>query len=360
MSIRRPARRLRPARICALPLCFGALIAASAAQAQTPSAEDLASARALGTEGVRLAEANDCPNAVPKLEAAEKLFHAPTTLERLGECQIKLGRLVAGTESLNRVVREPLPPNAPAAFVAARQRAQTVLTPALPRIGKLRIHVDGPAPDKVTVTVDGAGVPSVLFDADRPTDPGDHEVKAVAPGYKDATTTVSLKEGATGEVALKLEPDPNAVVAVLPPGGVVAPVGPPVTPLSPATPEHASSGGGKGPAIVSLAIGGAGLIVGTVAGILALSTKSTLNGECGPSKTACPGGAQSDINSLSTKATVSTIGFGVGIVGGVVGIILLATSHGSETPQAPPSAGATALRVSPWIGLGSAGLEGSF
>jgi hypothetical protein len=307
---------------------------------------------------VRLADAGDCAGAVSKLEAAEKLFHAPTTLDRLGECQIKLGRLVAGTESLNRVVREPLPPGAPAAFVAARQRAQTALTPALPRIGRLRIHVDGPPVDKVTVTVDGAGVPSVLFDAERPTDPGDHEVKAVAPGYKDATTTVSLKDGATGEVSLKLDPDPNAIL-VVPPLGTVAPVSPPVTPLSPAIPEHASSGGGKGPAIASFVVGGVGLVVGGVFGALALSAKSKLNDECGPTKTACPTGAQSDITGLSTKATVSTVGFGVGIVGGVVGIILLATSHGSESPQAsPPSA--KGLRVSPWVGLGSLGLEGSF
>jgi hypothetical protein len=333
-----------------LPLGFGVLVAALPADAQTASAEDLASARVLGTEGVRLAESGDCAGAVPKLEAAEKLFHAPTTLERLGECQIKLGLLVAGTESLNRVVREPLPSNAPAAFVNARQRAQGALTPALPRIGKLHIHVDGVSPDKVTVTVDGANVPSVLFDADRPTDPGGHEVKAVATGYKTATTTVSLKDGGTAEVALKLEPDPNAIVAP------VAPIGPvPVMPLP--TPAPASSGGGNGLAIAMLATGGVGVVVGAIFGGLALSTKSTLNSEC-PSKTACPPSAQSDINSLSTKATVSTIGFGVGIVGAAVGVILLATSHGSEAPQRPPSA--KAPRVSPWVGLGAAGMEGSF
>jgi hypothetical protein len=334
-----------------LPLGFGVLLAALPAEAQTASAEDLASARVLGTEGVRLAESGDCAGAVPKLEAAEKLYHAPTTLERLGECQIKLGLLVAGTESLNRVVREPLPSNAPAAFVNARQRAQGVLTPALPRIGKLHIHVDGVSTDKVTVTVDGVAVPSVLFDADRPTDPGDREVKAVATGYKTVTTTVSLKDGGTAEVALKLELDPNAVV-----GAPVVPVGgAPVMPLP--TPPPASSGGGNGLAIAMLATGGVGVVVGAIFGGLALSTKSTLNGEC-PSKTACPASAQSDINGLSTKATVSTIGFGVGIVGAAVGVILLATSHGSETPQRPPSA--TGPRVSPWIGLGAAGLEGSF
>lgn len=356
MSIQRSDRWLRHTRTCALPLCFGALVAASAARAQTPSsAEDRAAARAFGTEGVRLADSGDCAGAATKLEAAEKLFHAPTTLERLGECQIKLGRLVAGTESLNRVVREPLPPNAPAVFVAARQRAQTALAPALTRIGKLRIHVEGPPPDKVSVTIDGDGVPSVLFDAERPTDPGDHEVKAVAAGYKDATTMVSLKDGASGEVSLKLEPAPNSIA--IPPGSA-APGGPDVLASPPPPSPSASSGSGRGIAIGVLVLGGAGVAVGVTFGILALSTKSSLDRECGGTKTDCPASAQSDISALSTRATLSTVGFGVGIVGAAVGIILLATSHRAEAPPTPPSAAAP--RVSPWIGVGPAGLEGSF
>ncbi|MGH7270305.1 MAG: hypothetical protein ACREJ3_07710, partial [Polyangiaceae bacterium] len=146
------------------------------AQAQTASPEDLAEARVLGTEGIRLADTGNCSAAVVKLAAAEKLFHAPTTLDRLGECQIALGQLIAGTESLNRVVREVLAPGAPGAFVAAQARAQKALAVAVPRIGRLKIHVDGAPADKVAVTVDGVSVPAALLDGDRPTDPGQHEV----------------------------------------------------------------------------------------------------------------------------------------------------------------------------------------
>src|SRR6516165_3953771 len=109
----------------ALPACIPVLIvlaSAASAAAQGSSPEDIAAARALGTEGTRLADTGDCNGAIAKLEAAEKLYHAPTTLDRLGECQIAVGRLVAGTENLNRVVREPLAANAPAVFVAAQKR----------------------------------------------------------------------------------------------------------------------------------------------------------------------------------------------------------------------------------------------
>jgi hypothetical protein len=337
-------------------LCLAAAFYASSAGAQNESAEDKASARVLGTEGIKLAESGDCASAIPKLEAAEKLYHAPTTLERLGECQVSQGRLVAGTESLNRVVREPLPANPPAAFVSARQRAQQVLTTAMPRIGKLRIHVDGATPEQVSVTVDGASVPSALFDADRPTDPGNHLVKAVAPGFRDATAQVRLADGEGRAVSLTLEADPNAVVAVIPPPqpGMPPPTTGTVTTTTTTAETTTSSGGGnRGLALGVLGLGAAGLVVGTVFGVLALSEKSTLDGEC--VQKSCPGASQSDINALGTRATVSTVGFGVGIAGVAVGTVLLLTSRRAESR--PPAA---ALRVTPWVGLGTAGLGGTF
>jgi hypothetical protein len=338
----------------ALPLCGAILLAASGAQAQTASPEDIAAARSLGTEGTRLADSGDCKNAIPKLESAEKLYHAPTTLDRLGECQIAAGLLVAGTENLNRVVREPLAATAPAAFVAAKKRAQTALTAAQPRIGSVKIHVDGPTADKVTLAVDGAPVSSAVLDSDRPTDPGAHAVSASAVGYRAATENVDVREGAESTVSLKLEIDPTAVAVTPPPGEAV-----PVAPSTTTTVSTGSAPPNRAPAIAAFAVGGAGLLVGTIFGVLALSSKSTLDSEC-PSKT-CPAGAQSDIDSLSSKATVSTIGFGIGIVGVAVGAILLAVQHPTEK-SAAAAVPYSPLRPqwSPWIGVGTAGVGGSF
>src|SRR5215471_18888470 len=85
------------------------------AGAQSNQAENVAAARSLGIEGVQLAEAGKCTEAIEKLTRAEALYHAPTILGRLGECQVNVGQIVVGTENLNRVVREQLPPNAPKA-----------------------------------------------------------------------------------------------------------------------------------------------------------------------------------------------------------------------------------------------------
>jgi hypothetical protein len=330
----------------------GAACLAAGPDARGQSPEDLASARELGTEGVRLADAGDCAGAIPKLAAAEKLHHAPTTLERLGECEIKVGKLVSGTERLNQVLREPLAPGAPAAFAAAHKRAQEALGPALPRIGHLHLHVEGAPPDQVTATVDGDPVPSALFDSARPTDPGSHKVAVSAPGFRAATATAVVPEGGDSTVSLTLVRD-TSTAATPGPGGAPAPAaptaGPP--PPSPASPPTQGGGGANVPAIVSFAAGGVGLAVGTIFGLMALSTKSSLDGECGPTKKACT--SSGDVSNLSTDAWMSNVGFGIGIVGAALGTYFLVSRHGSERTASGP-------RVEPWIGLGSAGLGGTF
>jgi len=181
-------------------------------------------------------------------------------------------------------------------------------------------------------------------------------VKATAPGFVDATQSVQLTEGGSAGVTLTLKPDANAVAPV--PAPVAAPTGAP--PPAPA-PDVTRSGGSKTLPIILLAAGGVGLAVGSVFGVMALGTKSSLDSAC--SGKVCPQSSQSDIDSLGTQATISTIGFGVGIVGAALGVYFLVTSgRGGETAGAATarSAPARSLDVQPWIGLGSAGLGGTF
>jgi hypothetical protein len=182
-------------------------------------------------------------------------------------------------------------------------------------------------------------------------------VKAVATGYLTATSSVTLQDGAAASVSLKLDPDPSAVAPPAPPTGVTASAGG-ATPAPPGSAPGAaaasgSGGSGKALAIGSFVVGGVGVVVGTVFGVLALGNKSSLDSACGPTKMACPSSSQSNISALSTNATLSTVGFGVGIVGAALGVVFLATSHGSE-------GGTASTGVRPWLGVGSAGLEGRF
>src|SRR2546428_175802 len=142
-----------------------------AASAWADDSSDIAAARAFGTEGVMLADRGNCADAIDKLSRAETLHHAPTTAERLGECEIEVGRIVAGTERLQRLLRESLPSGAPTAFLKALERADRVLKAALPRIAMLRLMLIAPPDAKPSLSFDGAPLPSVFVGHRRPTDP---------------------------------------------------------------------------------------------------------------------------------------------------------------------------------------------
>jgi hypothetical protein len=183
-------------------LLVGTFAATSRADA-TP--DQIAAARALGRAGVAEMEAGDCAAAVAKLSRAEVLYHAPTTAEPLGECQIAMGKIVAGTETLTKLVHETLAAAAPPAFVAAQARARDALARAAPKIAKLRLHVSAPASaGQPVVTIDGEPVNAALLDNDRPTDPGAHDIRATAPGCVGVDKSITLGEGESRAVALNL------------------------------------------------------------------------------------------------------------------------------------------------------------
>lgn len=361
MDHRRPAAG-RLSR--ALALVAGAALVAPSAFAQpapgSTSAAELATARSLGVEGVKLADAGNCTEAISRLERAERLHHAQTTLGRLGECHVQLGQLVVGTEMLQRVVREPLASNAPQAFVTARARAQKVLEQALPKLAKLKISIKAPADARPQVTVDNETISAALLEVDRPTDPGPHHIEATAAGYKPVSATVTLREGGSEAVTITLEVDPNAPRPEPPPVGV--------TPERPGTPS--TPGSGLPPQTFEtpkstpttrvigyglLGVGAAGLITGSVLGGLTLSKASDLETQC-PNKVCETPEAQDDLKRASRLGTWSTVAFGVGGAGLVGGVVLLLTSSSGSSA----SSGSPGPAVRPSVGLGSIGLQGSF
>jgi len=350
MAVSYASRSFLGASLLGVLVALGTVVPA-AAQDQ---AENVAAARSLGIQGVQLAEAGNCKEAIEKLSRAESLYHAPTILGRLGECQVNVGQIVLGSENLNRVVREQLPANAPKAFKDAQERARKALDTALPRIGHLTVSVQvEPKNTPVTVTVSGAAVPAALLGVERPTDPGTHEVLATADGYLPAKTSVDLAEGGRQSVTLTLNPDPNAPKPATE-TPATAPVGPePVTP----PPAAAKTGGGnKTLAFVLLGVGGAGIVTGGITGAMAINKKSGL--DC-PDKR-CSGNDADNLDSAKTFALVSTIGFGAGIVAAGIGTVLLITSSDSSEKHASTLTEKKRVSLTPYVGVGNAGVTGSF
>ncbi len=354
-----PMNRRRIALISSLIVGLSTTLA----QAQDePSSADTAAARGLAIEGLKLADAGHCAQAIDKLYRAEKLRHSPIVLGRLGECQIEEGKIVDGTEDLQRMLHETLPANAPANFLRARERAQTALDAAKPRIAMLTIAVRGPT-ENVVVTVDGQPVPSLLLEHGRPTDPGEHVIDATATGYFKASRSLTLSEGQSQEVTLKLRVDPQAAA---PPLATPKPDESHAATAKTAPQSYSSTVAWTEPnptkqappnrtaSTILWITGGAVVATGGVFGYLALSDKKSLDNQC--PNNACPTSSKGTLDTANRTATVSTVLVGAGAAGLALGTLLYFTAGSSTTTEHPRMG----FQPHAFVGLNRVGLEGTF
>jgi hypothetical protein len=341
---------LRSAASIALGAALVARAATSSAQGDHVSDEDRASARLLAADGLQMAASGDCAGAVDRLSRAESIVHSAATAVPLAQCEIELGKVIAGTELLIRVVDEPLPPNPPPGAAETKKRAQAALDAAQPRIARLRIHVDRAPADAagLEVTVDAQAVPAVLIDGDLPVDPGPHHVTARQPGLAPAEADVTVGDGEAKALVLRLGPLPPSATPTSFAAGAAPGEGSGTPP-----PVVAAAGGSRlTTAFVLYTAAGAGLFLGTAFGVAALVTKSNLDAECAGNL--CPVSAQSDIGALHTDAILSTVGWGIAAAGAIAGTVVLVTSR--SVHDAPSAA----IALHPWLGPGSMGVAGTF
>jgi hypothetical protein len=305
---------------------------ASSARAQT-SAADRETARHLMDEGYAALDKGDRKAALDRFVAADSLVHAPTTGVAVAKAQRALGMLLEARETALEVTRVAPTPSDPHAFVVARAEAQSMSDALADRIPALRIVVRGA--DDATVSVDGVSVPRASLVAPRRLDPGPHHVEARA-GALRGSADVTLAEGESRDVVLDL----------------AQPATPAANPPSEPPDERpqTTAGGPKAwrtAAWVGLGVGAAGIVTGTVTGLLAVSAKSSaLNGGCAGNR--CPPSTYGNLDDAQRFGDVSTVAFIVGGVGAAFGVTawILSRPHGSAQP---PSA---AISVGPrWVGL---------
>jgi tetratricopeptide (TPR) repeat protein len=329
-------------------LCMAAF-AASLATSSLSFAEETnddsvtAAARALAVEGVKLAQSDRCAEAIDKLERAEELHHAPIVLARLGECYVRQGRLVEGIERLRSVLREPLPANPSAALQQAYTTSKNLLESAPAKLATLTISIDAPPNANATVTIDDKPVPPALLGARRPTDPGEHFIKASAPGYLTTTRRLSLSQGEEQNIMLALVMDaslPRAAAKGVSAAGQQraahrseAAAG---SPPSAANPAQTAGGPKLLPAYVAWGASALALGVGIGFGVAALNNQNDLEQGC-PGKI-CAAEQRTVLDTARTNATISTAGFVGAIAGATLGTVLYFVLGRAETPSASDSA----------------------
>jgi hypothetical protein len=311
---------------------------ASTARAE-PNEADRATARALALEGHKALQAKDYQTAADRFGRADALVHAPTLVVDLARALTGLGRYVAAHEKYELVLREGVPANAPKSWLRALEDAKREVEAIKPKLAWVTVILKDP-PD-ATVTIDGAVVPPAAIGVRRAADPGSPAIRVEADGYAPFEQTVSVGPGEETSIDVTLERLPDAPAPIEPARVAQDTSAPPSNTRRILT-------------YVALGVGGAGIVVGSVTGVLALGKRSDLNKVCRDSD--CPSSEQGAISDYRQYGTISGIGFGVGVAGIGTGLVLLLTQPKSgETPSA-----AAGLSVKPLVGFGSVGAEGTF
>jgi hypothetical protein len=304
----------------------GAALALHPSAAFAQSDAERAAARDLFHEGDDLQRVGRYADALERFDRAQKLVAAPTNLVRIAECDVAIGRLVEGAEAYRSAIRMPLGADASVALSRAQDQARSELVKVEPRVPRATLVVSPANVAALEVRVDGEPLNTAALGESLPLNPGSHKFVISAAGHATATRVVSLDEGDAKRITVALHEE---------------------------TEGHEESGEPTA-AYASFGVGGAGLLAGSIFGVLALGDKSHLSSACNANDV-CPSSSQRDISGLSRNAWISNVGFGVAIVGASIGTILLLTRSASDTAPSVTSA-----HVEPWIGLGTAGLAGAF
>jgi len=317
----------------------------------SPSLADSTSdtaAQALFDEAKGLMRSGDYASACPKLEESLRLQASGGTLLFLGLCREGEGKTATAWTRFNEAVSAARRDGR----VDREHSAQDHIATLLPKLTKLDVVVpeETRSLPGLELRRDGELLPLALAGTPIPVDPGNHTVRATAPGMKAWESVVATAgEGATATVTVPaLERDPTAVVAIAP-----VPLAPPPVPPPAAPPvaDMGASDAGSTQRTIALLVGGAGVVglgIGTYFGVTALSKKSDATAQCPNGSTGlCNGGAVPLSQDAVNDGNIASVALGVGAAAVIGAGVLWLTA-----PKA--RATTTAWRVEPLAGRGTA------
>jgi hypothetical protein len=320
-----------------------ALLLGHVARAE-PTAAEKETARSLMDEGNARRKLANLRGALESFNAADAIMHVPTTGLEVARTQASLGLLVEARDTVKRVLRIPARPNDPDPFVAARADAQALDADLDARIPSIRVVLRGAELRDSTIAIDDATLPAAAIAGEAfKVDPGAHVVRAMTASAK-AEARVDVAERETKEVTLDVvAASSRASSPAQEHEDVPRAPGEPLEAPSHASPLRVLGWSG-------VVLGGAGIVVGSIAGVVSLSQTSAVRAQCQGNR--CPESTQGDIDAARTTATISTVAFvaaGVGVAAALTGF--LAGSRAEVKHEA---------HVVPWIAPGGAGVAGTF
>lgn len=301
----------------------------------TVHAED-AAAEALFDEARTLIAAGRWADACPKLAASLKLDPtANGTRLNLARCQAKIGQVASAWST----ARDSLAVARRAGDTKRAAAAEEIIVEVEPRCPKLIVRVPATArAPGLVVARDGSTIEAAAFDVPLPVDPGEHTIRASAPGKTAWSRTIHLDLARVQTLDVPpLTPLPAASGRAAADEGSSAARAPDRPVAAGAT---SPSDGARVTSFALLGTGIAAVAVGTVFGALASGSWIDAESRCNADYVCDPAGHDA-AERASTQATVATVGLIAGgalIVGGILVRVFGTSSR------------ATASRSGPWFG----------
>jgi serine/threonine-protein kinase len=294
--------------------------------AHAQSASNSAAAQALFDSAKTLMSKGRYAEACPKFEESQRIDPGAGTLLNLAVCYERQGRTSsAWTTYLEAGTAARAAGNAERARMA-KERAAALA----PRLARLTIEVNHTRESGLEVQRDGSPVGSAQWGSPIPTDPGSHVVSVTAPGRKPWRTTVTLREAANETTVvpeLEVAPVPEVAKASQLPKAEPGKA-PTVAPRD----ANGSSPGSaqRALALAAVAVGGAGVVVGSIFGFRSMSARNDAQEFCDGA--ACHDDRGVELTAKAVRnGNASTVAFVVGAVGLAGGAVLWFTAPRAST-----------------------------
>jgi len=290
----------------ALAAVLCSLLVAPQAMAQAEANDLVIAARQAFRAGTSLTKTGQWVDALAAYERSASLHAHATTTFNIAYCERALGHYTRARTAFARAQTENTAAGGDELSATLRVKAEGYSTEIDRKLARLQvtvwpagaaISIDGRPLDayghdgaQIAGTRDrGAPEPVARRSFDVLVDPGDHTVLLLV-GTKEETRRLDV---AAGEVlALDLHHSGARHSGARHSGARVEPTTPP----------------GATAAYVAWGLGGTGVLVGVIAGAIALDRRSELDDRC-PQRAACPTDAEDDIALMQSASDVSTVGF---------------------------------------------------
>ncbi|HET9932059.1 MAG TPA: hypothetical protein VFQ35_15255 [Polyangiaceae bacterium] len=318
-------------------LSFGALLAMTQVAA-AQSRAGTSPAQALFDEAKALMQAGRAEEACPKLEESQRLEAGSGTLLNLGLCYEQTGRLASAWSTYIASEQAARARGKVDRAAAAHERAEALA----PQLSRLTIEVPLDArPSGFRIERDGVELDATQWNAAIPLDGGSHSVRASAPGFHEWRESIVVPEK-NGLLTLRV---PALTPIASPPPTSAPRAEPPRVKLSNSDPSALPPQ--RVAALVAGGVGVAGVAVGAIYGLRAISKKQQADETCTDGVCTTPGGVRAgkDAHAAGNVATVASV---IGVLGLAGGAVLWFTTPHTER----------STRVG--LGFGSVQLEGRF